>query len=158
MLVRSFNKTFGLNTTISISSNNYGPNQNTEKLIPKVIDCFMKNLEIPIYGNGQNIRDWIHVKDNCEAIEIIFQNSENGIVYNIGGGNELKNIDLINLIYNEISKVKSINKNYLYVDDRHGHDFRYSISTNKIKKHFKWSPKLDFRTSIKDYVISHYKP
>ena len=114
MIVRSYNKTFGLNTTISISSNNFGQHQNNEKFIPTVINSIINDNYIPVYGDGLNIRDWINVKDNCKAIELIFNKSLSGETYNIAGKNELTNLELIDIIYeiikNSSIKYKSINK------------------------------------------------
>ena len=145
MLVRSFNITYGLNTTTSISSNNFGPNQNNEKFIPKIIECLINSKPIPVYGDGLNIRDWIYVEDHCKAIDTIFRNSTNGNVYNIGGKNELTNLDLIDLISKKI-KTKT-KKTINFVKDRYGHDKRYSLNISKIEKDFNWKP----TKNIKDY-------
>ena len=95
MIVRSFNKTYGLNTTITISSNNYGKNQHKEKFIPKVINCLINKKYIPVYGDGLNVRDWINVIDHCEAIIAVFNNSLSGETYNVGANNEITNLELI---------------------------------------------------------------
>ena len=137
MLVRSYNQTFSLNVTTSICSNNYGPNQNDEKLIPKLIKYISNGKKFPLYGSGNNIRDWIHVKDHCEAINLIFNMSESGHKYNVASGEEYSNIEIINYL-NLISENKL---NFEKVPDRFGHDLRYSLDTNKIKKQFNWSPK-----------------
>jgi len=152
MIVRSFNKTYGLNTTISISSNNYGKNQNSEKFIPKVIECIKKNIEIPVYGDGNNIRDWIDVDDNCRAIKLIFECANEGEIFNVGSGNEYSNLNLISII-NEIMNGNSDRAKVLFVKDRYGHDFRYSLNCDKIKTELNWSPKKNFKNSIKKYVI-----
>ena len=104
MLVRSFNKTFGLNTTITVSSNNYGKNQHNEKFIPKIIYCLLNREFIPLYGDGLNTRDWINVNDNCEAIEKVFNNSLSGETYNVGANNEMTNLDLIDKIHDQLKK------------------------------------------------------
>ncbi len=152
LMVRSFNKTYGLNTTISICSNNYGPNQNQEKLIPKVIKNFKENIPIPIYGNGLNVRDWIHVIDHCEAIDIIFNNSDEGHIYNIGAKNELSNLELINRINSILNNFYSKTVKIDFVEDRFGHDFRYSIDTSKLEKLFKWKSKKNFDSEIRKII------
>ena len=148
MVVRSFNKTYGLNTTTSISSNNFGPNQNNEKFIPKIIESLINSKPIPVYGDGLNIRDWIYVEDHCKAIDIIFRNSTNGNVYNIGGKNELTNLELIDLIYKTIKTKTKTKKIINFVKDRYGHDKRYSLNISKIEKDFNWKPK----NKIEDYL------
>ena len=137
MLVRSYHKTYGLNTTITLSSNNYGPGQHDEKFIPTIIKSLLNDREIPLYGSGDNVRDWIFVEENCKAIEMVFKNGISGESYNVGAKNELTNNDLINKIYN----IYSANKDYpdrklkiKFVNDRFGHDFRYSLDISKIKK------------------------
>ena len=124
MIVRSFHKTFGLNVTTSICSNNYGPNQNLEKFIPKSLTSIKNNKAVVIYGNGSNIRDWIHVDDHCRAIDFIFNNSKSGDKYNIGSDQKISNIELVKYIYSLIDAEENIK----YIEDRHGHDFRYSIN------------------------------
>ena len=156
MLVRSFNKTYGLDTAISISSNNYGLNQNKEKFIPTVINSILKDKKIPIYGNGKNIRDWLCVLDNSEAICKIFNKGKSGCTYNVGSKNELTNIQLANKIYNVMFEMNITTKKFNhfidYVEDRFGHDFRYSISTKKIKNELGWNPKNIFEKSIKNII------
>tara|TARA_Y100001954_G_scaffold239581_1_gene315987 strand:- start:7846 stop:8823 length:978 start_codon:yes stop_codon:yes gene_type:complete len=147
-LVRSFNKTYGLNTTISISSNNFGNLQNEEKFIPKIIKSIKENKAMTIYGNGLNVRDWIFVEDNCEAIDIIFRNGKSGNSYNVGSGNEFSNIEIIDLI----SKITSRRVKISYVEDRYGHDFRYSLNFTKISDELGWKPKSIFHERIKKYL------
>ena len=154
MIVRSFNKTYGLNTTISISSNNFGKNQNAEKFIPKIIDYLKNNKAIPVYGNGSNIRDWIYVDDHCNAIDLIYNNSSAGDIYNIGGSNELTNLELIDIIYEIMSNKLSCKKNIDFVKDRFGHDKRYSLNCNKIKEDLNWLPKSKFNSSLSKYINS----
>ncbi len=156
MLVRSFNKTFGLNTTISISSNNFGPNQHNEKLIPKVINCLINNKSIPIYGDGKNIRDWIYVEEHCKAIEFIFNNSIAGESYNIGSGNEFTNIDLIDLIEKIILQDKQVIKKIKFVKDRFGHDERYSLNTDKLKNELGWKIENKFTEYLSNYIKTKY--
>ena len=135
MLVRSYNKTYGLNTTISISSNNFGDNQHEEKFIPKLIKSIKNDNYMPLYGNGENMRDWIYVKDNCSAIDLIFNHGKNGEKYNIGSGKSISN----NLITEFLFKCFGKRKKIKYIDDRHGHDFRYSLNVEKIKNELNWN-------------------
>ena len=148
MLVRSYNKTYGLNTSISISSNNFGPNQNKEKFIPTILNCINSKKPIPVYGNGDNIRDWIYVKDNCKAIIKIFNLAKSGHIYNVGSNNEISNIDLVNLI----CEILNVKKNIKHVNDRFGHDFRYSLDLSKIKKDFKFSINYNFKERLENYI------
>ena len=146
LLIRSFNKTYGLNTTISLCSNNFGPNQHKEKLIPKVIDLIKNNHTVKLYGDGTNIRDWIYVKDHCTAIDKIFNFSKIGEKYNIGGGFEISNIDLVKYIYSLSRTEEKIS----FIDDRFGHDFRYSLNSSKIKNDFDWKTKLNLFEYLSD--------
>ena len=153
MLVRSFNKTYGLNTTISVSSNNFGENQNSEKFIPKIIQNILNNTQIPVYGDGLNVRDWIYVADNCNAIDIIFNSGKSGNIYNVGGNKELTNLELINIIHKIISKkckVEEIKLNFIV--DRYGHDRRYSLKLDKISKELGWLPTYNFESALKNYI------
>ncbi len=145
MLVRSFNKTFGLNTTITVSSNNYGKNQHDEKFIPKIIYCLLNREFIPLYGDGLNTRDWINVNDNCEAIEKVFNHSLSGETYNVGANNEIRNLDLIDKIYNQLKKNHNIEKKIKFIDDRFGHDRRYSLNTDKIFRDLNWKAKYKMK-------------
>ena len=155
LMVRSYNKTFGLNTTISMCSNNYGPNQNQEKLIPKILKNFKENIPIPIYGNGLNIRDWIHVIDHCEAIDTIYNHSDQGHIYNIGAKNELSNLELINRINSILNNLYSKSVKIEFIKDRYGHDYRYSINASKLEKFFNWKPKKDFDSEIKKIIKTY---
>tara|TARA_Y100000588_G_C14271882_1_gene932679 strand:+ start:2505 stop:3491 length:987 start_codon:yes stop_codon:yes gene_type:complete len=151
MLVRSFNKTYGLNSTISISSNNYGPNQNREKYIPMIIDCILNDNPITVYGDGKNIRDWIYVKDHCIAIDKVFYNSESGQSYNIASKYEINNLDVIDIISKLLNKRGKIN----FIQDRYGHDRRYSINIDKIKNDFNWTPKSNFKENLLKFIGHH---
>lgn len=151
-LVRSFNKTFGLNTSTSISSNNFGKNQHEEKLIPTVIKCILENKKIPVYGNGENVRDWIFVIDNCSAIDLIFNTAKSGSVYNVSSENTFSNIELIKVIHKLISNKIKKELNLEFVDDRFGHDFRYSLNSEKIRKELKWESKTKFVDSLNKYI------
>ena len=152
MIVRSFNKTYGLNTSISICSNNFGKNQHKEKFIPTIIENLINNKPIPVYGNGENIRDWICVKDHCEAIDKLFNKSEIGSTYNVGGNNEISNMNLINITYNILSNFKKIDKKIEFIKDRFGHDFRYSLNTQKIKDDLNWTPQSNFKIELENYI------
>ena len=163
-LVRAWHKTYGLPCITTNSSNNYGPYQNKEKFIPTIISSYLSNKKIPLYGNGKNIRDWIFVKDNVEAINNILMKGEVGQVYNIGGDNELSNIDLIDFICETIREIypeKELGKDdyYEFVEDRPGHDYRYSLNSEKLKKEIKWSKKNNFKDSIIETIkwYSEYK-
>ena len=150
--VRSFYDTHKLPVIISNCSNNYGPNQNKEKLIPTVINSLINKSKIPVYGNGLNIRDWLYVEDHVEAIDMIFHKGTVGESYCIGGENEIKNIDLIKLIIEEFDAIQQ-NKNSSidlinYVDDRLGHDYRYAIDISKINNELGWHPKTNIKLGL----------
>ena len=155
--VRAYHKTYGLQILISNCSNNYGPFQHHEKLIPNILNCLKDERKIPIYGDGKNIRDWLYVEDHCEAIELIFNKGIVGETYNIGGDYEISNLDLTKMIIKKFDKIKlnqigSSNKLIEFVDDRLGHDFRYAIDYSKIKKGLGWSPKTPFDVGIKKTI------
>ena len=156
MLVRSYYKTYGLDVTISISSNNFGPNQNIEKLIPQIIHCLKNNKKVSLFDNGLNVRNWLHVIDNAAAIDLIFNNSESGESYNIGGDDELTNIMVYKKIYSEIFNDDNFHKKIKFIKDRPGHDYRYSLDCKKIKKYFKWKPIYNFNDHIKK-IINQYQ-
>ena len=155
--VRAFNDTYGINTIISNCSNNYGPHQNEEKFIPTIINSIIKDENIPIYGEGKNIRDWLYVIDHVEAIDMIFHSKKSNETFNIGGNNELSNIDLVNKIINIIdlkrNKPPGHSKSLIsYVEDRKGHDFRYSIDNSKIKNELNWKPRYTFENGIEKTI------
>tara|TARA_B100001059_G_scaffold235416_1_gene280925 strand:- start:972 stop:1958 length:987 start_codon:yes stop_codon:yes gene_type:complete len=155
--VRAYHKTYGLRTLISNCSNNYGPFQHQEKLIPNILNCLIKGRKIPIYGDGKNIRDWLYVEDHCDAIELIFNNGIVGETYNIGGDYEISNIDLVKMIIRIFDELKSnptesSNKLIKFIDDRLGHDFRYAIDFSKLKEELGWKPKTNFDTGIKETI------
>jgi len=154
-LVRSFNKTYGLNTSISICSNNYGKNQHAEKFIPTIIRSILTKTHIPVYGDGLNVRDWIHVKDHCSAIDIIFNNSKEGETYNVGANNEINNLLLIEIIKNKFESNEKIKIKFL--EDRHGHDRKYSLNSDKIRNELNWKPQRDFDKSICELIKLHKK-
>jgi dTDP-glucose 4,6-dehydratase len=148
-LVRAYYHTYKLPITISNCSNNYGPYQFPEKLIPLLITNLLEDKKIPIYGKGENIRDWIHVVDHCAAIDFIMHKGEIGETYCIGGENEIRNIDIAKNILQIMHKNEDTIE---YVKDRLGHDYRYAISNQKINKALAWKPKIDFVTGLADTV------
>ena len=155
--VRSYKYTYGFPVIISNCSNNFGPNQFTEKLIPLVIQNIINNKQIPVYGNGENIRDWIYIDDHVRAIDLIFHNGLIGETYNIGGSNEWKNIDLIHELINItdllLNKPKGTSLKLInYVSDRPGHDFRYAINSKKIFNELGWEGSKNFKENIKKTV------
>ena len=158
--VRAFHNTYKLPIIISNCSNNYGPNQNKEKLIPTIIYNLMSNTDIPIYGDGKNIRDWLFVEDHVDAIDLLFHKGKVGETYCIGGENEHSNIELtkkIISIYSSITGIDNIKLNKLikYVTDRLGHDKRYAIDITKIKNEFNWFPKTNLEKGLID-TIKYY--
>ena len=148
LLVRSYHKTYGLPTLITRSSNNYGPYQYPEKLIPLFITNAIDNLPLPLYGDGKNVRDWLYVLDNCEALDVVLHQGKDGEVYNIGGGNEMENIRITNSILELLGKPKSLIKP---VEDRLGHDRRYSIKMDKVKQ-LGWKPQHNFDQALRETV------
>lgn len=149
MFVRAYFKTFGYHTLITRCSNNYGPYQFPEKLIPLVISNARQGKHIPVYGDGMNVRDWLYVDDHCEAILTVLEKAEAGSVYNIGGNNEVENINIVKLILKELGKSEDLIK---FVKDRPGHDKRYAIDASKIKNDLGWEPKYKFSEAIKETV------
>lgn len=159
-LVRSYFKTYGLNTCISNCSNNFGPNQHDEKLIPTIIRNLLQNKSVPIYGTGKNIRDWIYVEDHCKAIDAIFHKAKPGSHYNIGGDCELNNIKIVEVIANLLNKPFNQKNMINFVPDRLGHDLRYAISNAKINKELNWYPDNNLDLNLKntiDFYINKYK-
>ena len=157
-LVRSWNRTFGLPTLITNCSNNYGSYQFPEKLIPLMIINCLHGKPLPVYGQGENVRDWLYVRDHCEAIHTVLISGTMGETYNIGGNNEIRNIDVVTTIcdlLNEISPSEngsSYSDLITYVKDRPGHDFRYAIDAGKIQNNLGWSPKESFETGIRKTI------
>lgn len=148
MLVHSYFVTYGLPVLITRSTNNFGPYQHPEKLIPKLIINAISGKPLPIYGNGKNVRDWLYVVDNCQAIDLILRKGKFGEIYNVGAGNEKMNIEIANLILKELGKPKSLIK---FVENRLGHDFRYSLDTRKIRN-FGWKPNYSFGEALKKTI------
>uniref|UniRef100_UPI004047B45F dTDP-glucose 4,6-dehydratase n=1 Tax=Polaribacter sp. TaxID=1920175 RepID=UPI004047B45F len=155
--VRAFNDTYGLPTVISNCSNNYGSYQFPEKLIPLFINNICLNKPLPVYGKGENVRDWLFVDDHARAIDVIFHKCKIGETYNIGGFNEWKNIDLIKIIIQTVDRLlgrKEGSSDHLitYVTDRVGHDLRYAIDSTKLKEELGWEPSLQFEEGIEKTV------
>lgn len=152
--VRAYFKTYGLPLITTNCSNNYGPYQHPEKLIPKIIRNALLKQPLPIYGDGQQIRDWLYVEDHCSAIKHVLQNGAIGCTYNIGGNNEYSNIELVNIICDFLDHYLPMEENSSYsqliefVKDRPGHDLRYAINSNKIQKHLNWKPQTLFHDGI----------
>jgi dTDP-glucose 4,6-dehydratase len=149
LIARSYSKTYGVDLRITRCSNNYGPNQFPEKVIPLFITNLIDNKKIPLYGNGQNCREWLHVEDHCRAILKVLTNGKSGEIYNIGGGTELSNKDLTMKILNLMNKDESCIE---YVEDRPGHDFRYAVNSRKILDQLSFTPKIDFENGIANTV------
>jgi len=157
--VRAYYHTYGLPVVISNCSNNFGPNQHQEKLIPTIIKSILNGKPIPVYGNGQNVRDWLYVQDHVDAIDMIFHKGKVGETYCIGGRNELNNLRLVRLICDKIDNIKQWEQNsqdlITFVEDRKGHDFRYSIDSTKVKEQIGWEPKVNFDEGL-DRTIDFY--
>jgi dTDP-glucose 4,6-dehydratase len=149
LFVRAFYETYGLNTIITRCSNNYGPYQFPEKLIPLFITNAFSDQELPLYGDGKNIRDWIFVTDHCKAIDLVLHHGMPGQVYNIGGNEEKDNTEITKTILKALNKPESLIK---YVKDRPGHDRRYAIDDSKIKNELSWSQEYDFETGMNETV------
>ena len=149
LLVMAYHRTFGLPVTISRCSNNYGPYHFPEKLIPLMIANALADKPLPVYGEGINVRDWLYVEDHCRAIDLIVRNGKVGEVYNVGGHNEMRNIDIVKLICKALGKPESL---ITYVADRKGHDMRYAIDPTKIHRELGWLPETRFADGIKKTV------
>jgi dTDP-glucose 4,6-dehydratase len=146
MIVRSYFETFHQPVLITRCSNNYGPYQFPEKLIPLFISNILQDKQVPVYGDGMNIRDWLYVYDHCSAIDAVLHKGKEGEVYNIGGNNEKPNIEITKLLLKELNKPETLIK---YVEDRLGHDRRYAIDSSKIQNELGWSPSVTFEEGIK---------
>ena len=149
LLVLAYHRTYGLPVTISRCSNNYGPYHFPEKLIPLIISRALADEELPVYGTGENVRDWLHVSDHCEAIDLIIHKGRVGEVYNIGGHNERTNLEVVKTILKALNKPESLIK---FVTDRPGHDRRYAIDPTKIETELGWKPKYNFDTGIQQTI------
>ncbi|KKO54758.1 dTDP-glucose 4,6-dehydratase [Paenibacillus sp. DMB20] len=149
LLVRAYHETYGLPVNITRCSNNYGPYQFPEKLIPLMISRALNDEALPIYGDGMNIRDWLYVEDHCSAIDLVIHQGRSGEVYNIGGNNERTNLHIVKTILHELGKPESL---ITYVEDRPGHDRRYGIDPTKITEELGWKPKFNFETGIQETI------
>ena len=163
-LVNAWHRTYGIPSIITNCSNNYGPFQFPEKLIPLMILNALENRSLPVYGNGNQIRDWLHVNDHVRALWLIARKGRVGETYNIGGGNQIKNINVVKKICNHLDNIKKIKKyqnSYsrliTYVKDRPGHDTRYGINFSKLKKNLHWKPLYNFNQGLKETVIWYLK-
>lgn len=154
MIVRAYHRTYGMNVTVSNCSNNYGPKQHPEKLIPKIISNALSGKNIPIYGDGKNVRDWLYVLDHCKAIDLIFHRGRNGETYNIGGHNEKNNLEIVDAICSILDKKrpqkdgKSYKNLIVFVKDRPGHDRRYAIDASKLTNELGWKADENFASGI----------
>jgi len=154
MLFLSYAHTYGLPGVVTRSSNNYGPRQDASKLIPKFIHTLLEGKKVPLYAEGENMRDWIYVDDNVRAIDLVFRKGRNGEIYNIGGGHELTNYEVTKVLLHLLKKTE---KEIEYVADRPGHDFRYALSSEKIERELGWKPKVSFADGIKKTVFFYKK-
>jgi dTDP-glucose 4,6-dehydratase len=163
LLVRAYHETYGMDVLITRCSNNYGPYQFPEKLIPLVISHAVAGKQIPVYGDGENVRDWIYVLDHCKAIDAVFHRGISGEVYNAGGKNECRNIDIIKKLLTLVAEKTGRDKESLmhlitFVKDRQGHDRRYAIDPSKMDKELGWKPETDFQEGLEntvDWYLSH---
>lgn len=149
LLVRSYFETYGMNVNITRCSNNYGPYHFPEKLIPLMITNAMDGKYLPVYGDGKNIRDWLHVKDHCQAIDLVLRKGRSGEVYNVGGHNERTNNEIVDLIIEKLGVSKDLK---VYVDDRLGHDRRYAIDPTKLEAELGWKPQYTFDSGILETI------
>ena len=149
LLVLAYHRTYKLPVTISRCSNNYGPYQHEEKLIPLMIKKALNNEKLPVYGNGSNVRDWLYVGDHCIAIDLIVRNGKDGEVYNIGGHNEKTNLEVVKTILKVLGKSEDLIN---FFTDRPGHDLRYAIDPSKIQNQLGWKPEHNFDTGILETI------
>lgn len=145
LIALAYHETFKMNVSVTNCSNNYGPYQHNEKLIPHMIKLALNNEKLPVYGQGLNIRDWLYVEDHCQAIDLVLHNGRSGERYNIGGHNEKRNIEIVKLILKHLNKSEDL---ISFVEDRKGHDYRYAIDPTKIKNELGWEPKTKFEDGI----------
>jgi dTDP-glucose 4,6-dehydratase len=145
LMCRSFFKTFDFPVLITRCSNNYGPYQFPEKLIPLMIANALEDRSLPVYGDGRNVRDWLHVTDHCRAVDLVLRSGTPGEVYNIGGCNEMRNLDLVEMLVDKLDKSRDL---ITFVKDRPGHDLRYAIDAGKIMDGLGWAPRVDFPTGL----------
>jgi dTDP-glucose 4,6-dehydratase len=146
LLVRAYHRTYGLDTVTTRASNNYGPHQHTEKLIPRFITALLAGNKVPLYGNGLNVRDWIYVGDHVEGIDAVFHKGKSGEIYNLGGNNEMNNEAITNVLL----RMGGFGEERIeHVADRLGHDFRYAIDSSRAKREFGWQPEMDFTKGLR---------
>ncbi len=160
LLIKSYIRTYKIDAKISNCCNNYGPFQFPEKLIPKIISNILNNKPLPLYGKGQNLREWIHVKDHCEALFKIYLKGKKGESYNVGSNKDLRNIDLVKMILKIFLKKKIIINNKVkikFVKDRPGHDYRYALNSKKIYKDIRWRSKINLENGLSDTVDWYIK-
>lgn len=164
MIIRAYHETFGLNTVITNCSNNYGPKQHDEKLIPTIIRNALKGKQIPIYGDGKNIRDWLYVFDHCKGIDLVYHKGRSGETYNIGGRNERTNLQIVNriceILDKEVPKATSYKELITFVEDRVGHDKRYAIDASKLENELGWKADENFDSGILktiEWFLNKYK-
>ncbi|UJF16711.1 dTDP-glucose 4,6-dehydratase [Jeotgalibaca sp. MA1X17-3] len=155
LLVRAYNETYGLPMNITRCSNNYGPHQDTEKLIPLMITQCMQDKKLPIYGNGLQVRDWLHVYDHCRGIHFVLKKGREGEVYNIGGKTEKTNLEIVKLIIEALDKSPDLIE---FVTDRPGHDRRYAIDNTKIATELGWEPVVDFEDGLRQTLHYYLNP
>jgi dTDP-glucose 4,6-dehydratase len=154
MLVKAYHVTYGLDAAIARCTNNFGPYQFPEKLIPKTIIRSILNLPVPIYGSGNQIRDWLYVLDHCEAIRLVMEKGKSGEIYNISAGAEIPNVEIVKTILNMLGKPKEL---ITHVEDRPGHDQRYSLDSSKVRSALGWKPRYEFRQALEDTVNWYVK-
>ena len=152
--VNAYSETYKLNVITTSCSNNYGPHQHREKLIPTIVRTALAGKDIPIYGKGDNVRDWLFVEDHCVAIDEVFHNGKTGEIYNVGGNKELNNLELANKICDILDELKPKKTKYseqlTFVEDRKGHDFRYAVDFSKIHNELNWNPTKDFEGKLRE--------
>ena len=149
MLVSAYHETFGLNVNITRCSNNYGPYQFPEKLIPLMIQNALQDKSLPVYGDGLNVRDWLYVEDHCSAIDLVLHKGRDGEVYNVGGRNERNNLQVVRTILEELGQARIA---YLVCEGSLGHDRRYAIDADKIRNELGWQPKFNYEDGIKETI------
>jgi dTDP-glucose 4,6-dehydratase len=149
MFVHAYFKTYGMNASITRCTNNYGPYQLPEKLVPKTIIRALRNLKIPLYGTGMNIRDWLYVEDHCEAVDLVMSKGQPGQIYNVSAGNEVPNLEIVKRILKQLGKDEDM---IAHVEDRPGHDVRYSLDSSRIRSELGWKPEHSFEKALKETV------
>ena len=154
MLVQAYVRTFLMNATITRCSNNYGAFQFPEKLIPRMISLAMNDKPLPVYGNGENVRDWLHVYDHCAAIDLVMRNGEPGGIYNVGANNERSNIEIVRMLLERLGKSREL---ITFVTDRPGHDKRYAIDSTKLQTELGWQPRVSFDDGMRDTIKWYFK-